>query len=141
MVKRDMVKDMIKLHEGYRNQVYLDSVGVPTCGWGHAFHVGSEVPLEVNEILFEKDFNKAAANAMNFVSVNSILTDEVRFAVITDMMFNLGYKGLSKFKKMIAALRSEDYVTAAKEMLNSKWAKQVGKRATKLAKMMETGRW
>jgi len=56
-------------------------------------------------------------------------------------MFNLGYGGLSKFKNMIAALQSEDYVTASREMLRSKWAKQTGRRATKLASMMETGRW
>jgi lysozyme len=78
---------------------------------------------------------------MKLVSVRSIQVDDVRFAVITDMMFNLGYKGLSKFKNMLAALQSEDYVTAAREMLNSKWRTQVGKRAEKLAEMMETGRW
>ena len=141
MVARDHVKNMIKLHEGYRGEVYADSVGVLTCGYGHALHEGSEIPLKVNELLFEIDFNKAVENAMKLVSTRSIQVDDVRFAVITDMMFNLGYRGLSKFKNMIAALQSEDYVTASREMLRSKWRTQVGKRAEKLAEMMETGRW
>ena len=141
MVARDYVKNMIKLHEGYRGEVYADSVGVLTCGYGHALHEGSEIPLKVNELLFEIDFNKAVENAMKLVSTRSIQVDDVRFAVITDMMFNLGYRGLSKFKNMIAALQSDDYVTAAREMLNSKWSRQTKTRAKKLAHMMETGEW
>ena len=40
---------------------------------------------------------------------------------------------------MISALESHDYSLAAKEMLNSKWAEQVGERATQLAHIIATG--
>jgi lysozyme len=57
------------------------------------------------------------------------------------MAYNLGIGRLSKFKKMIAALDSRDYELAAKEMLDSTYAKQVKGRAKRNAHMMETGEW
>ena len=57
------------------------------------------------------------------------------------MAFNLGVAGLLKFKKMIAALEKRDYDTAAIEMLDSQWAKQVGQRSQELSRQMRTGKW
>ena len=65
---------------------------------------------------------------------------EVRQAVIVDMVFNLGFSRFRKFKKMNAAINKRDYKTAAEELLNSRYARQVGSRATRLAKMMETNK-
>ena len=42
---------------------------------------------------------------------------------------------------MLAAMEQGDYQTAAKEMLASKWAVQVGRRAVELSKIMQTGEW
>jgi lysozyme len=52
------------------------------------------------------------------------------------MSFNLGYGRLKTFKKMLTALSKGDYEASAKEMLDSKWATQVGNRATALASLM-----
>ena len=65
--------------------------------------------------------------------------DPVRKAIIIDMLFNLGLPGLRGFKNMFRALRADNYKRAADEMLDSKWAGQVGYRARKLADMMRTG--
>ena len=65
--------------------------------------------------------------------------DEVRRAVLVDMAFNLGISRLLGFKKFLAALAIHDYETAAKEMLDSKWRRDVRGRACTLARMMETG--
>ena len=48
------------------------------------------------------------------------------------MCFNLGYPRLSKFKNFLAAMQENDFETAAVEMMDSKWANQVGKRAERL---------
>jgi len=40
---------------------------------------------------------------------------------------------------MLAALAVDDYELAADEMLDSKWAIQVGKRAIELSRMMREG--
>jgi len=55
------------------------------------------------------------------------------------MAYNLGIAGLNKFRKMWAAIDVADYATAAEEMLDSKWAKQVGVRAIRLSRRMRTG--
>ena len=47
----------------------------------------------------------------------------------------------SRFKKTIAAIKAEDWENAAREMLDSQWAKQVGKRARELATMMKQGKY
>lgn len=55
------------------------------------------------------------------------------------MAYNLGISGLLKFKKMLKTLEEENYPKAAKEMLDSLWAIQVGKRADHLAYLMRHG--
>ena len=61
--------------------------------------------------------------------------------MVLDMAFNLGVRGLSKFRNALAAMEARDYATAAEEMMDSRWAQQVGGRAARLAVMMETGQW
>ena len=65
--------------------------------------------------------------------------DSVRQLILIDMAFNMGVPRLCKFKKMCAAVEGEDSPTAAKEMLDSRWAKQVKGRATMLANAMHNG--
>ena len=65
--------------------------------------------------------------------------DAVRQLVLIDMAFNMGVPRLCKFKRMWAAVHNNDFQTAAKEMLDSKWAVQVKSRSHKLANMMHHG--
>ena len=58
---------------------------------------------------------------------------------LLDMAFNMGVPRLKKFKKMWAAVYDNDFATAAKEMLDSRWARQVKGRSTRLAHAMATG--
>ncbi len=134
------IKQMIRRHEGYMPKVYLDTVKVPTAGYGHAFHLGSKVPHKVAELLFEQDFDSVKQD-YDIITANhgGLMLDPVRRAVLMDMLFNMGLLRVSQFKKMFRALRKGDYATASEEMLDSKWAKQVGPRAIRLAEMMKTG--
>jgi lysozyme len=59
--------------------------------------------------------------------------------VIINMAFNLGVYRLGKFHKMRQAVYSSDWNRAADEMLDSRWAQQVGERAQRLAQMMREG--
>ena len=56
-----------------------------------------------------------------------------------NMCFNLGLSRLLNFKNFLEAVESKDYVKAGVEMLDSKWATQVGPRATRLKNMMIEG--
>ena len=48
------------------------------------------------------------------------------------MCFNMGAPRLGQFKKFIAAINDGNWNTAAVEMMDSRWAKQVGVRAERL---------
>ncbi len=131
----DQIADMIKKHEGLSLTVYNDTEGIPTVGYGHALHPGSKIPIHVANALFNQDFWSAYRDYEKL----GLELDPVRKAVVIDMLFNLGWKRFHTFKKMIAALRIDDYVSASKELLDSKYAGQVKGRAVNLARMMEIG--
>jgi lysozyme len=65
--------------------------------------------------------------------------NDARQLVICNIVFNMGLTRFSGFKKTIGYIEIEQYEDAAKEMLDSKWAKQVGDRATRLSKIFAKG--
>jgi lysozyme len=68
--------------------------------------------------------------------------DDVRRGVIVCMAFQLGTNGVANFKRMCAALRIRDYITASIEMLDSDWyRKQTPARAQRMAQIMRSGVW
>jgi len=133
------IMDMIKSHEGYREKVYFDSVGVPTGGYGHAFLEGSRIPGIVADILFEEDYKSAMSDYEILAKRHGLELNNVRRGVIIDMLFNMGIVRVHKFRKMLLALSIGDWSKAALEMLDSKWARQVGNRSTYLAELMRKG--
>ena len=67
------------------------------------------------------------------------LTDDRR-RVLANMGYQLGVAGLMGFRQMLAALERGDYEAAAREMLDSKWAKRdTPERAKRLAERMRRG--
>ena len=129
------IMEMIKAHEGYSETVYLDTEGVSTGGYGHAFIVGSKIPHKVASELFWHDVHQAIGD----YGTLGLELDPVRRGVLIDMLFNLGITKLRKFVRFLSALRAGDYDDASLEMMDSKWAGQVKGRAVKLAEMMRTG--
>ena len=136
------VKERIKKHEGFRNTVYLDSLGKATIGYGHLitkadnFIEGVEYSKEELDALFDKDFDTACDQAMTLVDSFNICEDAV--GVIIEMVFQLGIGGVGKFKMMLEALKESDYANAAVHMLASNWHKQTPKRCEELAEVLRT---
>ncbi len=135
----NQMKALIQGHEGYKDHVYLDSMGNPTCGWGHLLAVGSKVPEKAAQAFFDQDFREAWANYLALVREFNLNLDGIRRAVLVDMLFNMGLTRVRRFVLMIKALQAEDYNLAAEEMFNSRWRRQTGTRATELIKMMREG--
>ncbi len=127
-MREEAIKKMIQRHEGFMPRVYMDTVQVATGGSGHAFLVGSPISHEVADLLFKDDYNRCLKDYEQLRPLIGEL-NPVRRAVIIDMLFNLGLPRLKEFKKTFAAIRAKDFEEAAKEMLDSKWARQVGYRA------------
>jgi lysozyme len=125
----DLIDDL-KRHEGFRAIPYKDTVGVWTFGHGLTYITEKESDVVVR---------------MRVAAIKATLQDEIKHLnptrqnVIINMAYNLGINGLRKFRHMWAAIKREDYDTAATEMLNSKWARQVGNRATELSEIMREG--
>jgi len=138
----DKVKERIKKHEGFRNIVYLDSLGKATIGYGHLitkadnFIQGKEYSKEELDALFEKDFDIACDQAMSLIGDFNICEDAI--GVVIEMVFQLGIGGVSKFKNMLEALKESDYANAAIHILASNWHKQTPARCEELAEILRT---
>ena len=138
----DDLKARIKEHEGFRDQIYKDSLGFATIGYGHLvldtdpFIEGQSYPKEHLEKVFDGDFNIAKDNANKLIG--DIALNHQAKCVIIEMVFQLGIGGVSKFKNMWKALGECDYQTASEEMLDSRWAKQTPKRAESLSATMKS---
>ena len=125
--------------EGFRGRPYLDSEGHMTIGYGRNLDAN---PLTLAEGLYllKGDIDQAERGVMVALPwVESL--DAVRGAVLVNMAFNCGIAGLLTFKKMLTAIELGEYSKAAEQLLDSKYAKQVGGRAVRLAKQLETGEW
>ena len=131
-LQAELVRD-----EGIRYRPYRDTVGKLTIGCGHNL---DDVPLTYRSVMqiLEDDIMAVMGQLNSHIPWWASLSD-VRQRVLANMAFNLGINGLLAFKQMLMAAQDHDYERAAKEMLDSKWAKQVGTRATRLAQMMRTG--
>ena len=89
--------------------------------------------------LYETSVAKATKDANKWIPNLSEQPENVQKAVI-DMSFNLGATKLAGFAKTRAALINKDYKEASKQMMDSKWAKQVGKRANTLSEMVRSAK-
>jgi lysozyme len=67
--------------------------------------------------------------------------DEARRGVLLNMGFNMGVVGLLGFKQFLALVHDGRYEDAARDMLGTEWAQEVGARAHRLALQMKIGEW
>ena len=139
VLKQQLIED-----EGCEYEIYLDHLGYKTCGIGHLcratdpennLEVGDPVSVErVNE-LFAEDIEKVLEDCTILYDNFYDLPEEAQL-IIANMMFNLGRPRLSAFRKMKAAVDDHNWIEAAIQMEDSKWAKQVPNRANRLCDRM-----
>tara|TARA_R100000541_G_C1867080_1_gene80205 strand:- start:321 stop:761 length:441 start_codon:yes stop_codon:yes gene_type:complete len=141
MDRDKLVKELI-LDEGYIYEIYKDHLGYLTFGVGHLVlntdkEYGKEVGTPVSEERIIECLNNDVDIVCEELDRNLYWWRELndnKQRVMVNMCFNLGYPRLSKFKKFLAAMEVHDFETAAIEMMDSKWANQVGLRAERLKK-------
>lgn len=142
------LQDQLIRDEGMRLRVYDDATGEPivpgshvtghpTIGVGRALDVHGVSEGEALYLLTDDISTVRTALAVALPWTDNL--DSVRFAALQNMAFNLGIGGLLEFKETLAALEAGRYAEAARLMLESRWATQVGPRAQRLAKQIETG--
>lgn len=131
----DKLMDELIRDEGLRLKVYFDSEGIETIGVGRNLQKG----LTRDEAMFllDGDIRSVIQDAFTFDWYAKLT--EIRQRVILNMLFNMGKHRFMGFKNTIKFIEIGDYEAASDEMLDSKWARQVGIRATRLSDMMRNG--
>jgi lysozyme len=150
--------DKLIEHEGLVLTVYKDSLGIDTIGIGRNLKdrgISREeldyLDIPSMEVVYEHGISEADARylALNDIAIveNELCRvhscveklDSVRQLVLMDMAFNMGVPRLCKFQLMWNAIHEEKWEAASREMLDSKWARQVGRRARILSEAMANG--
>jgi lysozyme len=141
-VNRAALKVQLVRHEGLKLHPYRDTVGKVTIGVGRNLDDVGISEAEAHAML-DADIDRterALFAALPWVAD----LDDARQVVLMNMAFNLGVgmaggnKGLLGFPYTLGLIQAGRFEEAAKAMLDSKWARQVGKRATELAQIMAT---
>ena len=135
----DKLTDMLVQHEGLRLKPYHCTAGKLTIGVGRNLDDRGITPDEALYLLANdiKDSRRELSAAFPWFDG----LDSVRQCVLIDMCVNLGLARLKGFRNTLALIGVGKYEAAAVEMLDSKWAQQVGRRAQRLSGMMANGRW
>lgn len=130
------LKKLLIAHEGCKQFPYVDTVGKVTIGIGYDL-TDRGLPQQWIDSQFAEDVDFHYKNCSDLLWFSALNAD--RQLAILDMSYNLGFKKMLEFVDMIDALSKGYYDVAAKEMLDSEWAKQVGNRAIQLANIVRTG--
>lgn len=135
--ERATLADELRRDEGVRPFPYADTVGKLTIGVGRNL---SDRGLSDDEItyLLQNDIDLVIGDLNRGVPWWVELSP-VRQRVLVNMCFNLGWSRLRGFRHTLAAVERGHYAAAAAGMRASKWARQVGARAERLARLMEIG--
>lgn len=152
MLDMEEIINRLVLHEGIKLKPYKCPAGYLTVGVGRNLitnpltkieqqvvgNLSQGITYDMAMYLLRHDIKRVLEECRNAFSFWQNLDCERKYALF-DMCFNLGLYRLLKFKKMLKALDIGDYQCAAKECLNSKYAKDVANRAKRIAKTFETG--
>ncbi len=140
----EQLREELEIDEGCVYEVYLDHLGLKTCGVGHLvrktdpehdMEVGTPVSEERVTELFERDIGWTMNDCLKLLPDFDMLPEPVRL-VVCNMMFNMGTNRLGGFKLFLEAVESRDWGSAADEMVDSKWHRQVPERSGRLIQRM-----
>ena len=142
---KKLLRKQLEEDEGIRYSIYLDHLDYPTFGIGHLItkidpEYGLEIGTEINEDrvaeAFEQDIKIVLSDCERLYPFTfENLPEEVQL-IVANMMFNLGYPRLSKFKGMRSGVDEKNWDKAADEMVDSLWYRQVPNRANRLVERM-----
>jgi len=140
----EQLREELMADEGCVYAVYLDHLGLRTAGIGHLCRPSEpEYDMEVGDPisedrvleLFDRDMAWTLKDCHRLLPEFSDLPEEVRL-IVANMMFNLGANRLGGFKRFLEAVGKKDWASAADEMVDSKWHRQVPERSGRLIERM-----
>ena len=135
----ERIKEQLVRHEGLRLKPYRCTSGKLTIGFGRNLDANGISQTEAF-MLLEHDILQCEMQILAEIPKIYLQLDEVRKSVLLNMCFNLGVSGLLGFKNTLEFIKAGDWERAANNMLVSRWAKQVGRRAIELSELMRKGK-
>lgn len=136
-MNREQLIEELKRDEGVVLTLYQCSAGKNTIGVGRNLDDRGITDDESNYLL-GNDIDICVEELTNAFLWFKDLSD-TRQRVMVNMCFNLGLSRLMGFKNFLAAMEAGDWETAGVEMLDSRWAVQVGPRSTRLKDLVLEG--
>ena len=139
----NLVSD-IKNAEGCVLIAYKDTNGYRTIGYGHKLQEGinwegHEISLATAEELLKQDLDDAQTDAKALPEWSCMVTLARENALI-ELVFNMGSHTWQGFVKCRDAMIAKNWEQAGNELVDSLWAKQVGKaRSERLEKYIKSG--
>jgi len=121
----------IKMSEGFRSRVYRCTEGYETIGYGFAIK-DLVLDEDIADLILMRKIQKLLERIIIAFPWFKDSPEEIKY-VVTNMVYQLGLKGFSYFKKSIYLLETEQYDEASEEVLRSKWARQTPRRAKELS--------
>jgi lysozyme len=147
-MNKEILKEQIKRHEGEVLEIYKDSLGYLTFGVGHLVREddaefgepeGTPVSQERVDTVYDVDFDKHVDETLHVCEQHDIdfdnLPEDIQH-VLVNMCFNLGANRLGKFRNMLKACSSHDWEEMSRQMEDSRWYGQVGRRSVELQEMV-----
>lgn len=136
-MNREKLIEELKRDEGVVLVLYKCSAGKNTIGVGRNVD-DRGITEEESDFLLSNDIDLCIEELRATFPWFQTLSD-TRQRVMINMCFNLGLSRLMGFKKFLAAMEAGEWETAGVEMLDSKWARQVGPRSTRLRDLVLEG--
>jgi lysozyme len=130
MMIDDLIADL-RRDEGLRLKPYRCTAGRLTIGYGRNLD-DAGITAEEAEFLLRNDVRRVSAELDRDMPWWRDLSPG-RQRALANMAVNLGLPRLKEFRLMLSALRRGDYEEAARQALDSRWARQVGDRARRIA--------
>lgn len=130
--------DRIMEDEGFRSHAYVDGDGL-SIGYGRRISEdGGGISKREALFMLQNDILACEHDLGDLFTWPLWLSiSRVRRDALVNMRYNLGPSRFRGFRNMIAAIRMKDWSQAAREALDSKWARQVGRRARRIAYELE----
>ncbi len=132
------IVEMLQRDEGLRLKLYRDTRGNWSIGYGRNLHARG-LNKEEALLLMQNDILACQGDLDAHIGWWRLLSAPRQLAMLS-LCYNLGIYGLKEFKDALAATEAGHYQEAAREFLDSKWARQVGYRARRIAHLIEHDR-
>ena len=126
----------IKKHEGFRDRVYDDSLGIPTIGYGFAIK-DLVLDQDIADQILQRKLDQLIVRIKKTFGWYNKLPLKAK-NVVANMCYQLGIKGFSKFRKTLSYLKRHEWEEASVEMLDSRWARQTPNRAVELSNIIKS---